>query len=257
MLIASPRHTAADLRLWSEYHAADLAHGMTIDAKIDRSIAVIRKFAQQPCYLGVSWGKDSVVVAHLTFASGVSVPAVWMRIEPIKNPECEIVRDTFLQTWPLNYSEIERLCEWDNGWHASGTLESAAVEAEQRFGARRILGIRADESGVRRLTCLRNGEDSVNSCRPLAWWTAQDVMGYLARFSLPTHPAYAMLGGGRYDRWRLRVASLGGRRGDGIGRAEWEREYYGDVLRRLQTGLPQGAVRGSTGFSAGKFPSNG
>ena len=43
------------------------------------------------------------------------------------------------------------------------------------------------------------------------------------------------LPGGRFPRDRIRVASLSGRRGDGMGRAEWEREYYGDVLRRLAT----------------------
>jgi len=235
MLIPSHRHTAADLELWAAYEAADRVHGANLDAKIEHALNVVRRFAEQPCYAGVSWGKDSVVLAHLIAISGMQIPCVWFRVEPICNPDCARVANEFLQRWQLQYGVITRVCEHDqNGWHATGTLESAAQEAEQRWGIRRILGIRADESGVRRLTCLRNGEDSVNSCRPLAWWTAQDVMGYLARFDLPTHPVYAMLGGGRYDRWWLRVASLGGRRGDGMGRAEWEREYYGDVLRRLQ-----------------------
>jgi len=235
MLIPSHRHTAADLELWAAYEAADRVHGANLDAKIEHALNVVRRFAEQPCYAGVSWGKDSVVLAHLIAISGMQIPCVWFRVEPICNPDCARVANEFLQRWQLQYGVITRVCEHDqNGWHATGTLESAAQEAEQRWGIRRILGIRADESGVRRLTCLRNGEDSVNSCRPLAWWAAQDVMGYLARFDLPTHPVYAMLGGGRYDRWWLRVASLGGRRGDGMGRAEWEREYYGDVLRRLQ-----------------------
>lgn len=239
MLIESHRHTQADLDLWKEYEASDATHGMTLDSKIETSLLTIRRFAEERCYAGVSWGKDSTVLAHLIAISGCQIPTVWFRVEPIKSPECCEVRDVFLGTWDLNYFEIERWCVHDtDGWHASGTLESAAAEAVRTFGPRRILGIRADESGARRLTCLVNGVSSVNSCRPLAWWTAQDVMGYLARFDLPVHPAYAMLGGGRYDRWQLRVASLGGRRGDGIGRAEWEKEYYGDVLRRLETGKP-------------------
>ena len=65
---------------------------------------------------------------------------------------------------------------------------------------------------------------------------ALETFGYLAAHDLPVHPAYAMLGGGRWERDRIRVASLGGRRGDGIGRAEWEREYYSDVLNRLAAG---------------------
>lgn len=234
MLIRSDRHTPADLELWAEYEAGDLLHGQTLDAKIVRSIDVIREFAEAPCYAGVSWGKDSLVLAHLIAISGVSIPVVWFRVEPIKSPECEVVRDVFIETWEMDYHEIVSWCTWDaQGWHASGTLEAASKEAVRRWGQRRILGIRADESGDRKLTCLCNGEASVNSCRPLAWWTVADVMAYLARFDLPVHPAYAMLGGGRYDRDHLRVASLGGRRGDGMGRAEWEAEYYGDILRRM------------------------
>lgn len=236
MLISSDRHTPEDLRLWTELEAADRIHGERLDGKIERALSVIRQFAEQPCYAGISWGKDSVVLAHLIAISGTQIPCVWFRVEPICNPDCGRVASAFLQDWGLQYGWITRICTHDeNGWHASGTLESAAAEAESRWGIRRILGIRSDESSVRRLTCLRNGEATHNTCRPLAWWTAQDVMGYLARFDLPTHPVYAMLGGGRYDRWWLRVASLGGRRGDGMGRAEWERVYYGDALRRLET----------------------
>jgi phosphoadenosine phosphosulfate reductase len=233
-LVPSNRHTKADLRLWAEYEDADLVHAANLDAKIDRSLRVIADFAAKACYVGVSWGKDSTVLAHLIAISKPKIPVVWHKIEPIKSPECETVRDHFLAQWPLEYHEITRWCRRSkNEWHASGTLESAAAEAVERFGERRMLGIRADESGERRLTCLLNGTSSTLSCRPIAWWTVQDVFSYLARFNLPVHPAYAMLGNGRYERSRLRVASLGGKRGDGLGRAEWEREYYGDVLARL------------------------
>lgn len=237
MLILSPRLTASDMRMWQESEQWDKLHASTLDKKIARSIKTIREFAKQKSYAGVSWGKDSVVLAHLIYRSGFEVPLVWIRVEPIKNPDCELVRDAFLADYPMRYEEIEQWCSKDHdGWHAGGTLERGRTESEHRFGRRRILGIRADESGERRLTCLVNGEQSEYSCRPLAWWSAQDVMGYLADNDLPVHPAYAMTGGGRYDRYRLRVASLGGRRGDGMGRSEWEREYYGDILNRLESG---------------------
>jgi len=236
-LLHSDRITRDDLRLWREHEAADMIHAETLGCKIEAALECVRKFAHDDCYAGVSWGKDSTVLAHLVAISGHSLPLVWCRIEPIKNPDCDAVRDEFLRHWKCDYHEIERWCERDeSGWHATGTLESAAAEAAERFGPRRILGIRADESGSRRLTCLVNGIASASSCRPLAWWTAQDVMAYLAKYDLPVHPVYAMLGGGRYQRERLRVASLGGSRGDGAGRAEWEREYYGDVLNRLGNG---------------------
>ena len=240
MLIHSPRHTAEDLELWRDYEAADLAHGKTLMSKADRSMEAIEDFvATGGVYAGISWGKDSTVLAHLIYSTGLQVPQAWFRVEPIRSPECTDVRDNFLSRFAIDYHEIVRWCSRDaKGWHASGTLESAAKEAELTFGRRRILGIRADESGDRKMTCLVNGVSSANSCRPLAWWTSRDIMGYLATFDLPVHPAYAMLGGGRYDRDHLRVASIGGIRGRGIGRDEWEREYYGDVLRRLEQCRP-------------------
>lgn len=234
MLIQSERHTQQDLRLWNEYERADKVHAMTLGSKITKSLKCIMEFADERCYAGISWGKDSMVLAHLVAICGHSIPLVWFRIEPIKNPECEAVRDSFLSNWRCEYHEIERWCRRDKaGWHASGTLESAAKECASRFGSRKILGIRADESAERRLTCMVNGESSANSCRPLAWWSDQDVMAYLAEYELPVHPAYAMLGGGRYERKWIRVASLGGERGRGMDRAAWEQEYYSDVLNRI------------------------
>lgn len=57
-----------------------------------------------------------------------------------------------------------------------------------------------------------------------------DVFAYLHKHDLPVHPAYAMTMGGFYDRRWLRVSSLGGLRGADRGRAEWEQQYYGDIV---------------------------
>jgi hypothetical protein len=101
--------------------------------------------------------------------------------------------------------------------------------AEQAIGANRHLsGVRADESGVRKIRMRRWGLSTDRTCCPLGWWSKQDAFGYAAAKNLPVHPNYAMLGGGRWPRENLRVDGLGGVRGRGIGRAEWEREYYSD-----------------------------
>lgn len=235
MLIQSPRVTKADLALWHEYFEADLVHGRTLDEKIEKAIADIRDFATKPCYGSVSWGKDSTVLAHLLAISGYRIPLVWVKVEPIANPDCAFVRDRFNFRWQPTYTEIVVRCRKDeSGYHASGTLEAGFRTAEGEFGHRKITGIRADESTERWLARHTHGAMTEGNCKPLSDWTVQDVFGYLARFDLPIHPVYAMLGGGRYDREWLRVASLGGRRGDGHGRAEWEKEYYGDVLARMQ-----------------------
>lgn len=241
MLIASPRHRPEDLRLWDEFAACDLVHGRnpSVRKKACRSLIAIRKFAAAPCYASVSWGKDSVVLAHLVHRArvmwGYRVPLVWVRVEPIFNPDCLAVRDSFLSGHDVDYHEIRVECARDeSGIHATGTLERGFKEAVSRFGQRYLTGVRADESGTRTVACRRLGLTGTNTARPLAWWSVADVFGWLARHDLPVHPAYAMLGAGRWERDHLRVSALGGRRGDGIGRAEWEAEYYGDVLRRIE-----------------------
>jgi phosphoadenosine phosphosulfate reductase len=246
MLIQSDRHTGEDLELWAEYERADLIHAESprMERIVEKSIEGIREFASSgPCYCGVSWGKDSVVAAHLVCTAarlyGLSIPLVWVRVEPIANPDCAAVRDDFLSRFQADYHEPEVWCTHDDsGWHATGTLESGFAEAERAIGtSRHISGIRADESALRCISVRHRGMSTANSCRPLANWTAQDVFAWLALMDLPVHPAYAMMGGGRWERQWIRVSSLGGERGTEFGRAEREREYYGDVLRRLEVDL--------------------
>ena len=233
MLISSRRHTPRDLALWRLLEAADKRRRVS-PARLARSEASIREFCRQPCYCSVSWGKDSVVTAHLVATFAPHVPLAWIKVEPICNPDCEAVRDAFLAMFPsVEYHEVVVQCRVDeSGVHASGTLERGAAELESRYG-RRITGVRADESFTRLMRMSRWHEATVNTLAPIGWWTFQDVMTYLAIYDLPVHPAYAMLGGGRWPRERLRVASLDGVRGSGGGRAEWEREYYGDIINRI------------------------
>jgi phosphoadenosine phosphosulfate reductase len=171
--------------------------------------------------------------------SGRPVPLVHLKAKPFGNPESPRVRDAFLSRFPGDYRES--LADYSAISPALGT--DATEKAKDRiffaafaaFGSRHVSGIRADESRGRRKRMERWGLASVNALAPLGWWTAADVFGYLAVHDLPVHPSYAMLGGGRWRRDHLRVDELAGDRGAGIGRAEWEREYYGDVLRRLES----------------------
>lgn len=227
MLIITHRHTREDLRLWREYENADLVHAATLDCKISKAINSIREFALEPCYCAVSWGKDSVVVAHLTARAAFCVPLghLLIRATVAVNPDCSAVRDMYLAITQQQYVEAEgrvtKQHDFDMLAKAVGT-------------SRHINGVRADESSDRRLSRIMHGIRTDRVCRPIIDWTSADVMAYLARFSLPVHPAYGMLGGGRYERKHLRVATLGGERGGGCGRREWEQEYYGDVLAAAQ-----------------------
>lgn len=242
MLIESPRHTPADLNLWVDHEEADLQHSMSRREQ-EAKEAIVQFTDQLPCYAGVSWGKDSVVIAHLLrrYAPDVSL----MHLRPTNhNPDCDAVRDIYFDLFPgqayeevfvsydgldrtmLDRGSLDRLT--DQRWYA------AIREYGKEFRQRHILGIRAEESTGRRFRVMRWGLASPNACAPIGRWSTADVFAYLACHGLPVHPAYAMLGGGRWRRDRIRVAEIGDTHGTGSGREEWEREYYGDVLRRLE-----------------------
>jgi phosphoadenosine phosphosulfate reductase len=240
MLIQSHRHTQADLGLWKEYEAADKTHANSrmLGRNWRRATDAAKEFvADGPCWCGVSWGKDSVLTAHLVLQIDKSIPLRWIRAEPIKSPDCELVRDAFLKMHPsCDYEEEEVWCEHDQfGWHASGTLEAGAERLAKKLGDRTILGIRASESTTRAFRVWRFGENTQRRSAPIGRLTEQDVFAKLYSYRLPVHPAYGMLGGGRWPRQHLRVSSLGGKRGTGHGRAEWESEYYGDCVRRIES----------------------
>lgn len=90
---------------------------------------------------------------------------------------------------------------------------------------------------MRKMSVLHLGIDTGVSCWPLAKWKSDDIFAWCAIRDLPLHPAYAMLGGGRWARQHLRTHGIGGISGTNRGRREWEIEYYPDVLRSINAGL--------------------
>lgn len=259
MLIRSPRHTPQDLAAWAELEEADRAYVAlpTLAKRVARSLTVLREFLLAGvCPVWSSHGKDSVVVWHLAWRlhqarelSGL-IPCVRHLCPTNHNPDCDAVRDAMYRRFPLPYAEVSvdygDLHARDLPQHELDRLTDerwyAAIESAGRpWGGRRVLGVRADESGGRKARMCVWGESSPNSCAPIGWWSTQDVFAYLALHALPVHPAYACLGvttSGRclWPRDRLRVAEIGDTHGRGNGRGEWERRYYLQSLNRLLAG---------------------
>lgn len=230
MLIPSPRLRPGDVDAWEAAEAGDAAWARTLTfrRRLEEAELAVVRFARQPCYAGVSWGKDSVIVADMVARLVPAAPLVWVRVDPISNPDCPAVRDAFLAAHPgVLYDEIVVQCTVDDAGetHATGTLEAGFATAVARYGRRRLSGIRSDESADRAHRALL-GVETASTCAPLIRWSARDVFACLYLHRLPVHPAYAMTMGGALDRARLRVASIGGKRGRGTGRAEWEALYY-------------------------------
>ncbi len=234
MLIASPRHSAEDLILWRDFEETDLlrAQQRRMSDLEERAMRALESFA--PDYVSVSWGKDSVVVAHLACRLGLDCPLVWFPAGQIENPDCALVRDAFLARHPMHYREIAAPPLGDfHDLHGHDGAQKEFERVSKVCGERYASGVRADESGTRKLRMRVWGESSQNTCAPIGWWPTDFVFAYLAKYDLPIHPMYACLGDGRWDREHLRVGTLGGYRGRQHGRHEHERSYYGAELRRL------------------------
>ena len=239
-LITTHRHSTADLEMWRVYEKIDALTagrmGERLDEMATRAKVVMREFIEAgDGYLGISWGKDSLVCAHLLHQlqrEGVHYPSVWVRVRHWENPDVPLVRDRFLERWPLDgYEEIEVDAGPDR---VGGTSRRGFDEAARRHGRRHISGVRGDESAIRRLVMKRHGVDSIHTARPIGWWSTEAVFAYAHRHDLPLHPAYGYTMGGRFRRDRLRTASIGGDRGSSHGREGWERHYYPDVFEAAE-----------------------
>lgn len=253
MLIESQRHTARDLAVWAVAERMDAinARRPQLAERARRAVDAIAEFAARDdgaCYAGTSWGKDSTVLAHLVAICarerGVRVPMVFVHVQPHRNPDCLLVRDRMLAAYgdALDYHEIAVECVRgaDGLWVETGRLETGFARAAEMLGPRYISGVRADESSGRRKRMGAYGASTRYTCAPIGWWTGEDVYAYLHAHGLPVHPAYACTMGGMLDRDRIRVATLGGSRGTGWGRREWEWTYYRDEMRALGVPRTQG-----------------
>jgi phosphoadenosine phosphosulfate reductase len=232
MLIKCSRQTEKDLKIWDDYREFDILYYSMNEKKIklktEAALNEIYKF--KAGYISISWGKDSTVLAHL--CKDLQLPFVCFR-NKFENPYNYLVRNSFLNKYPINY--IEYWSEITDKNYKNGLIEFHTIraykKAQKDYGIKCILGIRQDESPSRTLSAMKFGVSSKSKCRPLLRWSIKDIFSYLENFELPVHPNYAMLGGGRYTRDRIRVGPL--MMGSQKGAELWEKEYYGDLLNRL------------------------
>lgn len=245
-LIDSPRLTAADRDHWQQMTHYDdvLSQDRRLDRLATQAVADIQAWAADgPAVCSTSWGKDSVVTAHLVATAAPDIPLVWVRGDPWETPECEAVRDAFLAAHPHIRCE-ERPVVYSNprrgeaGWSLHpDPPRPPSWTFDQIIPERHVTGVRAQESRTRALSAAVHGVATGRTCRPILSWTADHVFAYLARHDLPVHPAYAMTMGGMRDRRWIRVHALAGTPASARNEphyleqlAEWEDAYYGDVL---------------------------
>lgn len=241
MLIDSPRLLNVDKTRWAELARYDEAIGSRFPARlIEQALDDIRQWWQTgPGIASVSWGKDSVCMAHLVSLTGLPIPLVWVRSDPFEMPECLQVRDAFLNSHPsMKYEErsipLRNPKRGEPGYierHLDPTCHGQDVLKEACPHERYISGVRAQESRIRTISINHRGNVTKNTCRPLARWTAPQIFAYLDREHLPIHPAYAMSYGGHLDRQWLRVHPLCSYADTKTDMARWEDDYYGDYIK--------------------------
>ena len=243
MLLGSPRITPADWEQWHVTEEQDAAHALTAGYKtrVAKARQAVADFvAGRPdgrFYGGISFGKDSIVMCSMMREAAPHMPIVSLRNVENFNPDSprveaalsdmlshdyEVIEYDYRKADDTYYDQDHKPCKWHN----------LLKELKRTHGAH-VTGIRADESAKRCRRVAVFGLETEYSFAPLAYMTVQDVFAYLYEHELPVHPVYAMTGGGRWDKYRLRVSAIGNPEGRGVGRLQWEREYYGDVLNRM------------------------
>lgn len=191
-------------------------------------------------YIGVSWGKDSCAVLALALELGCDWPLVHVKLEPVGNPDCDILRDHWFDRFPElreRYYEVVIRCQVKlstNRYDTNAAYEAGFATARKKFGKRRISGVRAEEAAIRKMTMRRlgQGDEDATSARPIGWWRSEDVYAHLLDY--PLHPAYPCAMNGAYERGRVRVNNLWGLYAEEFGRREHEARYYRDAIRRIE-----------------------
>lgn len=247
MLIQMDTLTPRDTEEWARLNRYDKALGASpaLAHKTQAALTEIREFtsAHPNAVASTSWGKDSIVIAHLTRLASPDTPLSWIptiRSDGISYEAAATydVRDAFLHTFPGPYIETPAIARnpkrGDPGYtptqYDQPTYRAQDVLKENNT-APYISGIRAEESAMRSKSRKWHGISTNHTCRPIIDWKTTDIFAYIAAHDLPTHPAYAATHGGTLDRRWLRVHPLRSKAPDrstvyGRDMDGWEDEYF-------------------------------
>lgn len=209
--------------------------------RVDQAREAFAAFVSGPSgYIGISWGKDSTAILALALEIKCDWPLVHIKLEPVGNPDCDMLRDQWFARYPEiadRYYEIVVRCQTKqstNRYDTNAAYAAGFALARKRFGERRVSGVRAEEAAIRKMTMRRlgQGDEDDKSARPIGWWRSEDVYAHMLDY--PLHSAYPCAMNGAYERGRVRVNNLWGLYAEEFGRKEHEARYYRDAIRRIE-----------------------
>lgn len=145
-------------------------------------------------YLALSWGKQSIVLAHLIFKLRPETPMIFLRSwESYMLHDYENVINQF--PFPINYHEcFKDNVSW-NDWtwketrdYGSKDIQTMADECFPEWDGV-VMGLSKDESVARRITCSSSNtdwktifqyKDGRYRCTPIQFWNNNDLAAYIS-----------------------------------------------------------------------------
>lgn len=151
--------------------------------------------ARKP-YVSCSWGKQSIIVAHLVRSMDPTVPLVFWRCDQTDIiDDFGGVRDQFLLSWPGPYIEQE----FGEDYLVTKLHDIAEAFAQREGYDATLMGLAAEEGKGRRMGIATYGlvyryvSGILRGC-PLGWWDIEDYAAYIATHNLPMLSKYRRFG---------------------------------------------------------------
>lgn len=165
-------------------------------------------------FVSVSWGKDSIVVAHLLWEQYPDIQMIWSdRGEEGEYPETYDLVERWKEEFGISLLSLKPEMSMFEIYRKYGVPEVTSdhtrdivkninlVQTIDRYAKEnnydgRIMGLRIEESrGRAHLGKLKgplfySKTQQLWICNPIIYWTARDVWAYIVTNDLPYHPLY-------------------------------------------------------------------
>ena len=221
--------------------------------------------AMQRPYASVSFGKDSLVMAHLLLSVAPALPMLYVNCgEWDEWPDTLRVKTEFISRFPCQlielvghsivsaYIQAERIYIQDEEItstarkaqhdYSSSLGKILDEEAKSRGFDGAFMGLRKEESNNRaRLFAMRgplyhSSTRDLWACHPLAWWTGRDVWAYIIKYNLPYNELYDLDPRGRE---KARNGAMFGTRSARHGRLVFLQRMYPEWFNRFAAEFPE------------------
>lgn len=161
-------------------------------------------------YLALSFGKQSIILAHAIYQISPETPMVFLRSwESYLIHNFEDVINQFVKNWPINLIiDFADNVSWNNwSWkktrdYGENDLQTAGDRNVPNWNGV-IMGLSKDESFARRITCsigntqwktIFRYKDGRYRNTPIQSWTINDLAGYIASNEIPLLESYKYTG---------------------------------------------------------------